>query len=264
MALEEMEGKTIMYTPVGAEWRQFGYPRKHRAINSVILNQGITEAIVDDIKGFVSTPQWYMERGIPYRRGYLLYGPPGCGKSSFITALAGELDYSICVLNLSDRGLSDDRLNHLLSLAPQRSLVLLEDVDAAFVSREESAKAKTAYEGLSRVTFSGLLNTLDGVASTEGRVVFMTTNYLDRLDPALIRPGRVDMKVAIDYASPYQLEQMYLRFYPEQPIARAQLFAEQVTCMNKPVSMAQLQGYFMFYKNDPEDSLNNVNQIWTL
>ena len=58
-----MEGKTIMYTPVGAEWRQFGYPRKHRAINSVILNQGITEAIVDDIKGFVSTPQWYMERG---------------------------------------------------------------------------------------------------------------------------------------------------------------------------------------------------------
>ena len=96
------------------------------------------------------------------------------------TALAGELDYSICVLNLSDRGLSDDRLNHLLSLAPQRSLVLLEDVDAAFVSREESTKAKTAYEGLSRVTFSGLLNTLDGVASTEGRVVFMTTNYLDR------------------------------------------------------------------------------------
>lgn len=63
MALEEMEGKTIMYTPVGVEWRQFGYPRKHRAINSVILDQGVTEAIVDDIKGFVSTPQWYMERG---------------------------------------------------------------------------------------------------------------------------------------------------------------------------------------------------------
>ena len=95
-------------------------------------------------------------------------------------ALAGELDYSICVLNLSDRGLSDDRLNHLLSVAPQRSIVLLEDVDAAFVSREESAKVKAAYEGLSRVTFSGLLNTLDGVASTEGRIVFMTTNYLER------------------------------------------------------------------------------------
>lgn len=96
------------------------------------------------------------------------------------TALAGELDYSICVLNLSDRGLSDDRLNHLLSMAPQRSIVLLEDVDAAFVSREENSKVKTAYQGLSRVTFSGLLNTLDGVASSEARIVFMTTNYLER------------------------------------------------------------------------------------
>lgn len=78
--------------------------------------------------------------GIPYRRGYLLHGPPGCGKSSFITALAGELEFGICVLNLSERGLSDDRLNHLLSIAPQNSIILLEDIDAAFTSRVESTK----------------------------------------------------------------------------------------------------------------------------
>lgn len=81
--------------------------------------------------------------GIPYRRGYLLHGPPGCGKSSFITALAGELEFGICVLNLSERGLTDDRLNHLLSVAPQQSIILLEDVDAAFVSREENAQSKS-------------------------------------------------------------------------------------------------------------------------
>lgn len=80
-------------------------------------------------------------KGIPYRRGYLLHGPPGCGKSSFIMALAGELSYGICVLNLSERGLTDDRLNHLLSSAPQNSIILLEDVDAAFVSREESPQS---------------------------------------------------------------------------------------------------------------------------
>ncbi len=72
------------------------------------------------------------------------------------------------------------------------------------------------------------------------------------------------MKVAISYATSYQVEQMYLRFYPEQPIARAQLFAERVIGQGRPVSMAQLQGYFMFYKNQPQDSLNNVNNIWTL
>eukprot|EP00731_Ephydatia_muelleri_P020790 Em0013g517a len=148
---------------------------------------------------------------------------PKC--SELGTALAGELDYSICVLNLSDRGLTDDRLSHLLSVAPQQSIVLLEDIDAAFVNREESLAMKTAYEGLSRVTFSGLLNTLDGVASTEARIVFMTTNYLERLDPALIRPGRVDVKQMIDHASEYQLRLMFQRFYPESPAAMATDFA---------------------------------------
>ena len=56
---------------------------------------------------------------------------------SFSQALAGELEYSICVMNLSDRSLSDDRLNHLMSIAPQQSIILLEDIDAAFVKREE-------------------------------------------------------------------------------------------------------------------------------
>ena len=81
--------------------------------------------------------------GIPYRRGYLLHGPPGCGKSSFITALAGELERGICVLNLSERGLTDDRLNHLLAVAPQQTIVLLEDIDAAFGNREESKEGMT-------------------------------------------------------------------------------------------------------------------------
>lgn len=60
----------------------------------------------------------YAERGIPYRRGYLLYGPPGTGKSSFISALAGHIGYSICMLSLSERTLDDDRLNFLLNNTP--------------------------------------------------------------------------------------------------------------------------------------------------
>lgn len=76
--------------------------------------------------------------GIPYRRGYLLYGPPGSGKTSFIQALAGSLSYDICLLNLSERGLGDDKLTHLLSNAPERSFVLIEDVDAAFNKRVQT------------------------------------------------------------------------------------------------------------------------------
>ena len=78
--------------------------------------------------------------GIPYRRGYLLHGPPGSGKTSFIQALAGSLSYDICVLNLSERGLADDKLFHLLSNAPERSFVLIEDVDAAFNKRVQTSE----------------------------------------------------------------------------------------------------------------------------
>jgi len=78
--------------------------------------------------------------GIPYRRGYLLHGPPGSGKTSFIQALAGSLSYDICLLNLSERGLTDDKLFHLLSNAPERSFVLIEDIDAAFNKRVQTSE----------------------------------------------------------------------------------------------------------------------------
>lgn len=78
--------------------------------------------------------------GIPYRRGYLLHGPPGSGKTSFIQALAGSLNYNICLLNLAERGLTDDKLNHLLGLVPDRSIILLEDVDSAFNRRVQTSE----------------------------------------------------------------------------------------------------------------------------
>ncbi|XP_052769207.1 mitochondrial chaperone BCS1-like [Mya arenaria] len=261
MALQRQEGRTIMYTALGAEWRPFGYPRRKRPINSVVLDSSVSDRILGDIKEFIDNPKWYMDRGIPYRRGYLLYGPPGCGKSSYINALAGELDYSICVLNLSERGLTDDRLNHLLTVAPEQSIILLEDVDAAFVSRDVSTENSVAYQGLSRLTLSGLLNALDGVASAEARIIFMTTNYVERLDAALIRPGRVDVKEKIDYATDIQLQQMFTRFYPNQLTAQAKLFSESARNLGTNISLAQVQGLFLMYKANPDLALQNISML---
>ncbi|EOB00197.1 Mitochondrial chaperone BCS1, partial [Anas platyrhynchos] len=252
LALQQQEGRTII-----------GSPRRRRPLSSVVLEEGVSERLVQDVKEFIDNPKWYSERGkrIPYRRGYLLYGPPGCGKSSFITALAGELQYSICLLSLSDRSLSDDRLNHLLSVAPQQSIILLEDVDAAFVSRDLAAENPAMYQGMGRLTFSGLLNALDGVASTEARIVFMTTNYVDRLDPALVRPGRVDLKQYVGHCSPRQLARMFLRFYPQQPPAAAERFAQRALGVCEQLSAAQVQGHFMLYKEDPEGAVENVGSM---
>lgn len=209
LALSSTEGKTVIYTSWGPEWRPFGQPRRTRELGSVVLGKGKKEAIVDDVKRFLSRDRWYAERGIPYRRGYLLHGAPGSGKSSFITALAGHLDFNICLLNLSERGLTDDKLNHLLSNAPDRSILLLEDVDAAFLGRQQAAE--DGYQA--SVTFSGLLNALDGVASGESRIIFMTTNHIEKLDPALIRPGRVDMIAELGDAEREQVEELMVRFY---------------------------------------------------
>ncbi|XP_027729394.1 mitochondrial chaperone BCS1 isoform X1 [Vombatus ursinus] len=261
LALQQQEGKTVMYTAVGSEWRPFGHPRRRRPLKSVVLDKGLAERIIQDIREFINNPKWYSDRGIPYRRGYLLYGPPGCGKSSFITALAGELEHSICLLSLTDSSLSDDRLNHLLSVAPQQSLVLLEDVDAAFLSRDLAKENPAKYQGLGRLTFSGLLNALDGVASTEARIVFMTTNYVDRLDPALVRPGRVDLKEYVGYCSHWQLSQMFQRFYPEEPTSKAESFAERALLSQCQLSAAQVQGHFMLFKSDPEGALKHAEAL---
>jgi len=263
LALKQTEGKTILYTAMGADWRQFGAARRRRPLESVVLDQDVAESIVTDIKEFIDHPQWYTERGIPYRRGYLLHGPPGCGKSSFITALAGQLECAVCVLNLSERGLTDDRLNHLLNTAPVQSLILLEDIDAAFVSREDSKTSKAAFEGLNRVTFSGLLNCLDGVASTEARILFMTTNYLERLDPALIRPGRVDFKSYIGHCTDYQLRKMFQKFYPQYDGAElADQFVQAAGAVDRTrLSPAAIQGHFMFFKADPLGAISQIGRL---
>ncbi|KAH7912204.1 BCS1 N terminal-domain-containing protein [Hygrophoropsis aurantiaca] len=269
LAMRDQEGKLIIRTAWGIEWKQFGLPRRKRPLSSVVFAEGIAQKVEHDIKAFLQRRQWYADRGIPYRRGYLLHGPPGSGKTSFIQALAGSLSYDICVLNLSERGLTDDKLNHLLSNAPERSFVLIEDVDAAFNKRVQTSE--DGYQ--SSVTFSGFLNALDGVASGEERIIFMTTNHVERLDPALIRPGRVDLNVLVDDASPAQAKTLFTQFYggeenttngTEDEVTR---LAEQLHTLveremqdGRRISMAALQG--LFIRSNPPEALKSCQELF--
>ena len=268
------EGKTTIYNSWGTEWKPFGHPRRKRPLESVVLDEGVKERIVGDVQDFLDSGKWYHDRGIPYRRGYLLYGPPGTGKSSFIQALAGELDYDIAILNLSERGLTDDRLNHLLTIVPPRTLVLLEDVDAAFANRRTQTDTD-GYRG-ANVTFSGLLNALDGVASAEERVLFLTTNHVERLDPALVRPGRVDMTVRLGEVTRYQVGSLWDRFYgdfdPNGTYRQAFLRrleelgiiedenGEQAD-RSKTISAAGLQGLFLYNKDNMEGAISMADAL---
>lgn len=247
----QTEGKLMLYTSFANEWRPFGTPRRRRPLQSVILADGIAEGLMSDIKEFLGSGKWYQDRGIPYRRGYMLYGPPGTGKSSMVQAIAGELGYSICLLSLADGMVTDDRLNHLLSVLPEKSVLLLEDVDA--VSLETSMQ-----HGLSRLTLSGLLNALDGVGSSEERLIFMTTNHYDKLAPALIRPGRIDVKYLIDLADAGQIRRMFERFYPGQ----AELAGQFVEALGgRKLSPATIQGHFIQHKESAAEAVRMASDL---
>jgi hypothetical protein len=143
------------------------------------------------------------------------------GKTSLVKALAGSLGLSIYVITLSSSAITDDTLRELLSTTRDRGILLLEDVDAAFGPKRRVGAQLP--EGRSAgLSFSGLLNAVDGVAAQEGKLLFMTTNHVDDLDLALIRPGRVDVRCEFQLCSREQVKQLFLRFYtqtpPQQPI----------------------------------------------
>jgi chaperone BCS1 len=267
LSVRAREGRTAVYAARKLEWALLGEPRAKRPLASVVLDEGVAEGVVTDVKDFLARQSWYVNRGIPYRRGYLLYGPPGSGKSSFIQALAGELDYSVAMINLSEVGVTDDHLAYLLTKLPKRSILLLEDADAAFVNRRQ--KESDGYNG-STVTFSGLLNALDGLAAGEERIAFLTTNHIDRLDPALIRPGRVDMLVRIGEATRYQAGKMWDRFYGDvdtdgsgrerflKRLDELGLFGEDQgpAVPKRHTSTAAIQGLFLFNKDNMEGAIN--------
>ncbi len=185
------------------EMHRFGWgwekviQKQPRKLETVVLDSDISTRLIEDIKTFRKSAEWYISKGVPYRRGYILHGPPGTGKTSFVSAVAAHLQLNICYLNLSGSQLDDDGLNRLLNQAPMESIILLEDIDAIFVERTSVQAKKKGRQ----VSFSGLLNALDGVRSQEGRILIMTTNHIEKLDPALLRPGRADMKCELTYAS---------------------------------------------------------------
>jgi chaperone BCS1 len=187
----------------GYGWRMASR-RRRRTLESVVLPDDIGASLLREAKAFLAAESEYARLGVPHRWGVLLDGPPGNGKSSLALALAGELRSPLYVLSLGDPNLSDDRLQSLMAAVPAGSVVSAEDVDAIFEGRERQAENK--------LTFSGLLNAIDGPLASEGRILILTTNRIDVLDPALIRPGRIDRRITLGNATEAQARMMWRRF----------------------------------------------------
>ncbi|KAJ7945950.1 AAA-ATPase [Quillaja saponaria] len=181
--------------------------------------------IIEDLLTFSKSKDFYARIGKAWKRGYLLYGPPGTGKSTMIAAMANLLSYDVYDLELT--AVKDNtELRKLLIETTSKSIIVIEDIDCSLdltgqrnkkaeksaddemeKQNKEVARKELKDEGgsssSSKVTLSGLLNFIDGLWSACGgeRLIVFTTNYVERLDPALIRRGRMDKHIELSYCS---------------------------------------------------------------
>ncbi|KAJ7637566.1 P-loop containing nucleoside triphosphate hydrolase protein [Mycena polygramma] len=245
--------------------------KPHRPIESIILPDGILDDLISDAKRFFASEAWYHRAGIPHRRGYLLFGPPGTGKSSTIHAIAGSLNLEIHSFSLSSTFVDDAFLQRATATIPKRSIVLVEDIDCALPSREDDDSDGDAgspvrhHRSRGGVTLSGLLNMIDGIGSEEGKLFFATTNHVDRLDPALMRPGRIDRRIRYTLATRAQARGLFERVFKdaeaevesegveEDADARLAELAQQFAAALRDYefSPAELQGYLLSNRERP-------------
>lgn len=240
--------KQKAYMNDGSQWKEVAKEQAPRRMSTVILPGKQSLELVDDLEHFLAGAEWYQERGLAYTRRYMFYGPPGCGKSSTIRAIASHAQRDIYSMNLSQVK-SDKELNDLFNKVPSdTSVLVLEDIDCMSTvvhdrfkksekdgedseftqiegasSQQKEFKIVVCNEDPSRkndpsqskthasagITLSALLNAIDGVVEKHGLIIVMTTNRKEVLDKALIRPGRIDFNLYFEKCTRDQFEGFY-------------------------------------------------------
>ena len=280
MYLSSSEGEYFNYLGV----------RPKRSLESVFLPQEKKKNIVQLISKFLdpNTVQLYKDLGVTHKLTILLEGVPGTGKSSLIAALASHFNLNIALISFtpkmtdvgfmkSMRTWERNRTENNEDDDERNTLLCIEDLDCIFKERKSNDESRNM------VTFSGILNALDGITTNENQIVIMTTNHIEHLDPALIRPGRVDHIMRFDYAIKEQIKEIYT-VYTKQEARRqaqaaqeqaqaaqeqamstqetsAQAFYEAVKCLDIKITTSLLQQYLLKYANNSAQILENIDEL---
>ena len=200
--------QSTLYQCKYGEWyrKNFLMPR---TIDSLILEDDVLEDLIKDIQWFLENKNYYRERSIPYRRGFLLYGPPGTGKTSTILALANYFGIDVYYMDIGSPFFDDSHFVSAIAAVPHNAFLVIEDVDTVSTVRKEGDDKGP------QVNKGTILNSIDGLFASEGRVLFMTTNNREKIYDALLRPGRCDKQIYFGYMSDDQIRRMVRRFFPD-------------------------------------------------
>lgn len=230
------------------------HPRRKK--ETLYLPEKSVDNIVEDVRTFLKeeTRLDYIKHGVPYKRNYMFYGPPGTGKSSLISVIASELDMNINIIHFTP-SLDDNAFSHALRNREENSILVLEDIDVLFHQRKNNDEYKNM------ISFSALLNHLDGIGYDEGLIIIMTTNYPDRIDSAAKRPGRIDFIYQFKYILKGQLEKMFKDYFPEQNFA--EFYTEYKKLKLKKMTTAIVQKFF-FENRKSEKIVNDLSKLETI
>uniref|UniRef100_F6GYL6 AAA+ ATPase domain-containing protein n=1 Tax=Vitis vinifera TaxID=29760 RepID=F6GYL6_VITVI len=232
---------------------------------TLAMDSELKKELVEDLDNFVNGKDYYRRIGKAWKRGYLLYGPPGTGKSSLIAAMANHLNYDIYDLDLTNVNSNSD-LRALLLAMSSKSILVIEDIDCMIKLQNRDSEERWQPHK-NQVTLSGLLNFIDGIWSCcgdQGRIIVFSTNHRDQLDPALLRPGRMDMHIHMSYCTISAFKQLALNYlgvwqHPlfdqveglmgEVKVTPAEVAGELIKSKDPDVSLQGLLG-FLHSKNE--------------
>uniref|UniRef100_A0AB38Z7G6 AAA ATPase family n=1 Tax=Paeonia suffruticosa TaxID=45171 RepID=A0AB38Z7G6_PAESU len=171
--------------------------------DTLAMDRALKKMVIDDLDRFLGRKEYYKKVGKVWKRGYLLYGPPGTGKSSLIAAVANYLKFDVYDLELSNIH-SNSELRRILVSTTNRSIIVIEDIDCNEQMQDRGHQNWNGLNSERKLTLSGMLNFIDGLWSSCGdeRIIIFTTNHKEKLDPALLRPGRMDMHIHMSYCTP--------------------------------------------------------------
>jgi len=215
LELQKKEKGRFRYENTRSHWIQIQKLSPCRGLDSIAIDEKQELLLKKELNTFVNDRKFYENLGLSYKRGILLYGKPGTGKTSLINAISSHLSRDIYYLNL--KLIEDDsELSALFSSVPSNQLIVLEDVDSQSkilykrnILPGHNVRSKSEKDKKIHFSLSTFLACLDGHILSEGCIIIMTTNHLEYLDPACIRPGRMDLHLELDYCTRYQLKKLF-------------------------------------------------------
>jgi len=268
--LKRLKSSKTLYTNNGG-WR--GVLFKHpSSFDSLALDPAMKEKIIRDLDRFRQGKEFHSRVGRPWKRGYLLYGPPGTGKSSLVAAIANYMKYDVYDLELT-KVYDNSELRTLLIKTTNKSIIVIEDIDCSLDLTNRVSKPSKLDDGKrnalvmddpeersgSRLTLSGILNFTDGLWSCcgEERIIIFTTNHRDRLDPALLRCGRMDMHIHLSFCAFPAFKCLAFNYLQ---IEDHPLFSAVEESMRRGAEMtpADISEILMQHVDDPLRALNAV------